>query len=217
MMKRFFLLCLALLSLAAPAHAQMSAPVKIVVLGDNLTSGFQLEENQNFSSILQQYARSVGYDATVVNMSKIAQKVYDGLYRLDEVLAQKPDMVIIQLGYNDALEGADMRALNSNLNTLIYQIKSKNLGVVLLRADPPPTTPRQIVREYDYMFDQLYQMHKVAFYRSLLAGIEGNPKLTLDDGLHPNAKGVGVMVQYIFPTLEPVIRYSIQMRQYQQQ
>jgi acyl-CoA thioesterase-1 len=222
MLKRVLQALIALMLFALPAHAQqstqkqeqMSAPLKIVVLGDNLLYGFQLKQEDDFSHQLEKFAKAYQYNVTVVNMCRISQTSHEGLYRLDEVLALKPHIVILELGYNDVLQGLSMGELNKNIHELLYHLGANGISPILVRADPPSSVRDSQKRLYDYLFAQMMQMHKVPYYNSLLEGVAGRADLTLDDKIHPNAKGVAVIVYKMFPVLEPIMRYRLKLREY---
>jgi len=203
----------------APTQAQTdntptSDLLKVVVLGDSLTSGFQLAEKDSFTAQLEYYARSQRYNVKIINMSRISQTSAQGLYRLDEILAAKPDMVLIQLGYNDALQGISMRELSKNLNTLIHNISYHDIYMVLVRTAPPPSMGLNDKRDYEYIYLQLVAVYNAVPYFSLLDGVLGNPGMTLDDNTHPNARGTQLIVSRLFPIMQPLLHYRLQMRRY---
>ncbi len=214
-------LCAFLLLLTAPAAAlaqssggPMSAPLKIVVLGDNLLYGFQLKQDDDFAHQLEKFARYYRYNATVVNMCRISQTMYDGHYRLDEVLAAKPHIVILELGYNDMLQGQAMGEINKNLHEILYYLQKARISVLLVKADAPANVRASQKRLYDYMYSKMIQAYKVRYYMPLLQGVAGNPELTLSDKIHPNAKGVSTIVYNMFPALEPIMVYHLKLMKY---
>lgn len=221
MTKRFQALiaaCMALLFWPLGAHAQTLVQqqqaddaLKVVLLGDSLTSGFQLPENEGFSAQLEYYARSLRYNMKVVSLSRISQTSAQGLYRMDEVLAQKPDMVLLQLGYDDALQSITMRELASNLNQILNNLKYHGIDVILIHTTPPPSLRAKEIREYESLYTQLAQEYNIRYFS---LAITGSRKLTLDDLTHPNARGTALIVSEIFPLMEPLLQYRLKVRAY---
>jgi acyl-CoA thioesterase-1 len=111
-----------------------------------------------------------------------------------------------------------MGELNRNLHELIHNLKVRDITPILVRAEPPYSVRASQRRTYDYLYVQMMQTHKIAYYHTLLEGVSGRDDLTLNDKIHPNAKGVKVMVYNMFPTIEPILRWHLEViRHFQRQ
>lgn len=188
-----------------PAHA---SPIRVIVLGDSLTYGYQLDADSAFSPMLERKMLSEGYQAEVINMSVSGDTSAMGLARLDEVIALDPDIVLVQLGLNDALRGIDpQRMLYNNIFTIVSKLKANRITVVLVGATPPPGVDKEYIRQYQHINYKIARHFSLSYYPDLLEDVTGRADLTLADGLHPNAQGVLAMVHGIYPYIEPYLEW----------
>lgn len=195
---------LMLLCLLAPsaAVAQVTpVPIKIIVLGDSLSAGYRLAREGAFTSQLEAALKAKGYDVSVPNTGVSGETTSGGLSRLDWILADKPGLMIVELGANDGLRGIDPARTRENLDTILTRLKEKNIPVVLAGM----LAPRNLGSEYGKVFDAIYpelaKKHGVPLYPFFLDGVAMDPKLNLEDGMHPTAEGVAVIVTRILPTV----------------
>ena len=182
----------------APAQAQ-TAPIKIAMLGDSLTAGLGLGDGQSLPSRLQKALRAQGRDVTVLNHGVSGDTTAGGLSRVGWMLDDKPDIVFVELGANDALRGIDPADAERNLAATVEKLQAAHTTVWLAGM----LAPRNLGPEYDKAFDGIYQRlaerYKVPLYPFLLDGVARQPDLNQADGLHPNEKGVGVIVERMMP------------------
>jgi acyl-CoA thioesterase I len=181
-----------------PAAAR--APV-IVDFGDSLTAGYGLMPDEAFPAQLEAWLRRHGIAARVVNAGVSGDTTTDGLARLDWALADKPDLVILALGANDALRGIDPATVRDNLDKMIDKIAAAHGKVLLLGMLAPPNWGEGYDRAFDRIFPDLAHAHQVALYPFFLEGVAMKPDLNQPDGLHPNARGVAVLVGHIGPVV----------------
>ena len=200
-MNRRFLaaLTLAVTLLAAISGAAYAAPVKILAFGDSLTAGYGLPEGDGFVPQLQQALEKMGREVTVINGGLSGDTTAGGLSRLDWMLADKPDVVILELGANDMLRGLSPDEARANLDATIQRIKQS--GAKLLLAGMLDS--RNMGTDYQSRFDAIYpdlaKAHGVALYPFFLEGVAARPELNQQDGLHPTRDGVAVIVGNILP------------------
>ena len=190
------LLCLS--ALAPAAHAQ-STPVKLAILGDSLAAGFGLKPEQAIPVRLEAVLKATGRDVTVVNHGVSGDTTAGGLDRLDWMLADKPDIVMVELGANDALRGLDPATAERNLDAIIAKLKAAGVTVWLAGM----LAPRNFGPEYDQQFDGIYkrlaEKYSVPLYPFFLDGVAQDAALNQPDGLHPNPKGVDIVVERLLP------------------
>ena len=194
---RIFAAAIVCLTLAfAPAAAHV--PV-ILDFGDSLTAGYGLAPDQAFPPRLQAALQRRGIEARVVNAGVSGDTTAGGLARLDWALADKPDLVIVALGANDALRGIDPATVRSNLDKMIRRIDSSGAKMLLLGMLAPPNWGEEYKTAFDRIFPDLARVYGVPLYPFFLEGVAMKPELNQPDGLHPNERGVAVLVDRIAP------------------
>ncbi len=193
-------LCLVLVT--SPVMAR--APV-ILDFGDSLTAGYGVPARQAFPSRLEVWLHDRGIAARVVNAGVSGDTTAGGLARLDWALADKPDLVILALGANDALRGIDPATVRDNLDKIIGKIEATGAKVLLLGMLAPPNWGDEYKRAFDGIFPELAHIHHLPLYPFFLEGVAMKPELNQPDGLHPNEKGVAVLVDRIAPVVAGLI------------
>jgi acyl-CoA thioesterase I len=187
---------------AGPAAAR--APV-ILDFGDSLTAGYGLMPEQAFPARLQAWLREHGIAAQVVNAGVSGDTTAGGLVRLDWALAAKPDLVILALGANDALRGIDPVTVRDNLDKMVQKIEATGAKVLLLGMLAPPNWGAAYDRDFDRIFPDLAHARQATLYPFFLEGVAMKPDLNQPDGLHPNARGVDVLVDHIGPVVAGLV------------
>lgn len=172
---------------------------KILVLGDSLASGYGLLADQSFPARLEVRLRSIGQDVRVLNGGVSGDTSAGGRARLNWALADKPHFVIIELGANDGLRGLDPVAMQDNLEDIIVRLKAVGIGVLLTGMRAPPNIGPNYGRNFNSVFADLAQKHEVPLYPFFLEGVAAMPNLNQRDGIHPNSRGVSVIVDRIMP------------------
>ncbi len=173
----------------------------ILDFGDSLTAGYGLMPEQSFPARLEAWLRKHGVLAQVVNAGVSGDTTAGGLARLDWALATKPDFVILALGANDALRGIDPATVRDNLDKMVQKIEANDAKVLILGMRAPPNWGEAYDRAFDRIFPDLAQAHQATLYPFFLEGVAMNPDLNQPDGLHPNARGVDVLVDRIGPVV----------------
>jgi acyl-CoA thioesterase-1 len=177
----------------------------ILVFGDSLTAGYGLSGRDSFPSRLEAALRDVVPGIRVINGGVSGDTTAGGLARLDWLMRDKPDLVIVELGANDALRGHDPAATRRNLDAIIVQILARGARVLLAGMRAPPNMGAEFANEFNALFPDLARRHKIAFYRFFLDGVAGIPALNLDDGMHPNARGIALIVQRMVPIIKAAL------------
>ena len=192
----------ALVLLAVPA----AADVRILAFGDSLTQGYGLPEADGFVPRLQGWLAENGAgDVTVVNGGVSGDTSAGGLARIGWSLADDIDGVILELGANDLLRGLEPAVTRAKLDGILGEIGARGVPVLVAGIPAPPNYPPAYRQAYDAMFRDLAGAHGAIFYPSFLGGLgDGQSlrdvtRLLQPDGLHPNAQGVGAIVEHIGP------------------
>lgn len=198
------LVCLALLAPVTAASAQERA-IRIVAFGDSLTAGYGLPPKNAFPVRLEAALKARGHNVTVVNAGVSGDTTAGGLARLDWAVPDDADAVIVELGANDALRGLDPAAARKNLDTILKRIKTKGADILLTGMRAPRNYGPEYTGAFDRIFPTLAREHDTLYYPFFLEGVVLDTALNLDDGLHPNAKGIDIIVKGILPHVEELI------------
>jgi len=182
----------------SPAHAQ-TTPVKLAFLGDSLAAGYGLKPDQAIPARLEAALKAAGRNVTVINHGVSGDTTAGGLARVDWMLADKPDIVIVELGGNDALRALDPAATERNLDAIIGKLKQAGVTVWLAGMLAPRNFGPEYAKQFDGAFQRLADKHGVPFYPFFLDGVAQDPALNQPDGIHPNAKGVEIVVARLMP------------------
>lgn len=188
--------------LQAPAEA---APLRVMMLGDSLTAGYGLPPEQALPVQLEQALKKAGLDVRVLNAGVSGDTTAGGLARLDWSLAEKPDIVLVGLGANDALRGLDPERAYANLDTILTRLQAKGIRTMLLGMLAPPNLGSDYGRRFAAIYERLAEKHKVPLYPFLLDGVAAQAKLNQPDGIHPNAEGVAAIVERLAPAVRQLI------------
>jgi acyl-CoA thioesterase-1 len=185
-----------------PANARA---LQVVAFGDSLTAGLGLPASEAFPARLEARLRGEGIAVDIVNAGVSGDTTTGGLARLDWALADKPDFVILALGANDALRGIDPIIVRANLDKMIVKIQESGAKLLLLGMVAPPNWGAEYERAFDLIYPELAKAHGVPLYPFILEGVAMNPQLNQPDGLHPNPRGVAIMVDHVAPLLASLI------------
>jgi acyl-CoA thioesterase-1 len=128
-----------------------------------------------------------------------------GRARIDWALADKPDLVVVGLGANDALRGLDPAVTRANLDAILGTLKQRGIPALLVGMYAPPNLGRDYGERFKAIYPDLARKYDVPLYPFFLEGVALDPKLNQGDGMHPNAQGVAVMVRGILPYVTPLL------------
>ena len=195
------LLCCAWIATAGAAER----PVRIVALGDSLTAGYQLPASEAFPARLEAALRAKGVAVEVANAGVSGDTSSSGLARLDWSVPQGTDAVILELGANDMLRGVDPAVTRTALETIVRRLKARGIEVLLSGMLAAPNLGADFAREFNRIYPELAAAHDLILDPFFVAGVVRDPKLNLNDGLHPSAAGVAVIVNRILPKVEALI------------
>ena len=175
--------------------------IKITAFGDSLSAGYGLPAAQGFAPVLEQTLRRRGYSVRVINASISGDTSSDGLLRVDWMLEDKPDIVIVEFGANDMFRGAPVAFITQNLSKIITRLQQRGARVLLAGIKAPKNHNEQYRQRLAQMYENLRDAHGVRLYPFFLEGVALRPRLNLDDGIHPNADGIRVIVNNIAPAV----------------
>ncbi len=205
---KFPLLLLALTCVCQPllANDTSESHLRLLVLGDSLAAGYGLAAEEAFPAQLEKALQQAGHDVKVINSGVSGDTTAGGLARLDWALADKPDLVLVELGGNDALRGLPPEETRANLDAILEHLGRAGAKVLLAGMQAPRNLGEQYTTAFNRVYPQLAKQHRVAFYPFFLDGVALDPSLNQADGIHPNVRGVAVIVARILPVVEAALR-----------
>jgi len=208
-MKAFFyynlVIFLSLFVLPGMAYAKMCEGKTLVAFGDSLTAGFGLAPGEGFPEQLQKALAAKSNAIKIVNAGVSGDTTSGGLARLDWSLGENADAVILELGANDALRGIPPEVSRDNLEKMVLRLKEKGIKVLLAGMLAPPNMGNIYAQGFNPIYADLAEQHSVALYPFFLDGVAAQPDLNLDDGIHPTAEGIGIIVEKIMPSVEVLL------------
>jgi acyl-CoA thioesterase I len=193
------------LSNPAPAvrPAAPAAPL-VVFLGDSLTAGLGLDENQAYPALLGRQLNQEGKAVRVVNAGVSGDTTAGGLSRLDWLLGQHPDVLVVGLGANDGLRGLPLTEIESNLRQIVRRSQAAGARVLLLGMRIPPNYG-PYAGQLAALYPKLAKELNVPLVPFLLDKVGGDRSLNQADGIHPTAKGQEIVARNVRPYLEKVL------------
>ncbi len=179
--------------------------MRILALGDSLTAGYGLARGEGFVAQLERALRAKGIPARVIDAGVSGDTTAGGRARLEWALADRPDVAIVALGGNDGLRGIDPAATYANLDAILRRLHERKIPTLLAGMLAPPNLGAEYGEAFREVYVRLAREHDVVFYPFFLEGVAAEPALNQPDGIHPNARGVALMVERILPYVEALI------------
>ncbi|CAN7497861.1 arylesterase [Aminobacter sp. LjRoot7] len=198
----FLAASLAFFTTTAPVWAE---PLKIVGFGDSLMAGYGLNPGESFPEKLEKALRNNGHDVVITNAGVSGDTSSGGLSRLDWSVPDGTQLVILELGANDMLRGIDPALVEQNLDKMLARLKERKIPVLLAGMVAAPNLGHAYGEQFGTIYPKLAEKYGVTLYPFFLDGVAGDPKLLLEDGMHPTAEGIDRMVAKALPTVEKAI------------
>ncbi|MFT5486723.1 MAG: acyl-CoA thioesterase-1 [Paracoccaceae bacterium] len=170
-----------------------------MVLGDSLTAGYGLPEKEAFPVKLEAALRQSGISAVVINAGVSGDTTAGGLARIGWALADRPTHVLVELGANDALRGIDPKTTRGNLDAIVAKLQAAGVKVMLAGMYAPPNWGKEYETDFRSIYPDLARKYGVGLYPFFLDGVAARRELNQPDGIHPNEKGVAIIVERILP------------------
>jgi len=177
----------------------------VVVLGDSIAAGLHLSGEEAFPAVLQRELFAAGHPFRLVNAGVSGDTSAGGLRRIDWILKQKPDVLVVELGGNDGLRGQDLAGVESNLRAIVSRAKAAGARVVLLGVQIPTSYGADYAGRFAAMYSRIAGEEGVTLVPEFLAGVGGVPDMNLEDGLHPTAAGHARLARNVAPVLATVL------------
>ena len=197
--QRVFLALMMTIALSSTARAET---ISLVGFGDSLMAGYQLPPQDAFPARLEKALKEKGLDVTIANAGVSGDTSSGGLARIDWSVPDGTKGVILELGANDALRGIPPEATRKNIEAMITRLKDRGIAVLLAGMMAPPNMGADYAARFNPIFPELAEKYGLELYPFFLDGVVTEAKLKLEDGIHPNGDGVGVMVEKTLPVVE---------------
>ena len=192
---------------AAEAPDRPSAPV-IVAFGDSLTAGQGVPADQTYPALLDERLKREGYHFRVVNAGVSGDTSAGGLRRVDWALRLKPEIVILELGVNDALRGQKLAAIRANLDQMIARFQAAGARVLVAGMRLPPNYGDRYAEDFHRLYAEVARARNAPLMPFFLDGVGAVPRLNQADGIHPTAEGYAIVVDRLWPYLVPLLQRS---------
>jgi len=190
----------------AAASTSASGSIRILALGDSLTAGYGLANlKDSFPQQLEAALKAKGHNVTIIQGGVSGDTTTGGRSRLDWVLGEKPDAVIVALGGNDALRAVDPAVTLQSMDAILKRIKKDNLPVLVAGMMAPPNLGKDYGDRFNAVFPKVAKDNEALLYPFFLEGVAGIPNLNQPDRIHPTPDGVKIMVKGILPSVEKLI------------
>jgi acyl-CoA thioesterase-1 len=199
-------LMLALMTLAHPAWADATKPIKLVVLGDSLSAGLGLPDQDAFPAKLQKALQTKGIAVDMTNAGVSGDTSSGGRDRLDWSVPEGTEGVIVELGANDAMRGIDPDLTRAALTDIVGRLKARKIAVMLCGMLAPPNFGADYGARFNSIYPDLAKQFDLPLYPFFLDGVAADAKLNQADGIHPTAEGVDIVVNNMLPTVEAFLR-----------
>jgi acyl-CoA thioesterase I len=205
-----WLACLAGLLLFGVGVAAPSQRI-VLFLGDSITAGYGLELSQAYPALIQQRINQEGLNFKVINAGQSGDTSAGGLARMDWLLKNKIDVLVLELGGNDGLRGLPVENIRKNLQAIIDRARKQypQIKIVIGGMKMPPNMGGQYSREFEAMFAALAKKNNAALIPFILEGVGGMRQMNLPDGIHPTAGGHEIVAENVWTVLAPVL-HSVQ-------
>ncbi|WP_246723742.1 arylesterase [Rhizobium sp. ARZ01] len=188
------------------ARTAMADPIALVGFGDSLMAGYQLPAEEAFLVQLEKALQAKGLNVAIANAGVSGDTTSGGVARIDWSVPDGTKGVILELGANDALRGIPPKQTEQNLDKLVSGLRSRGIAVLLVGMLAPPNMGEDYAKSFNGIFERIAKKHGVPLYPFFLEGVVTHADLQLDDGMHPNGKGIAVMVEKMLPTVEAFVK-----------
>jgi acyl-CoA thioesterase-1 len=199
----------------APTPASMRASTAardtILFLGTSLTAGYGLAPQQAYPAILQEKLDSAGLPYHVVNAGVSGETSAGALRRVDWLLRQPFDVLVIETGANDMLRGANLGSVRENIQRIIDRVRERrgdSVRIVLAGMMAPPNLGGPYANSFRQIYEDVARVNDIPLIPFLLEGVGGVTDLNLPDGVHPNARGQQILAENVWLVLEPTLRQA---------
>jgi len=195
-----------------PSPSPHAGATRIAFLGDSITAGYGVAAPDAFPAVVEALLREHGRAVEIVNAGVSGDTSAGGLERLDWVLRSDPDVLVLELGANDALRGQPLPGIEDNLRAIVARAREHGAQVLLLGMDIPTSYGPAYTREFAQLYERLAREETVAIVPQFIREVGADPALMQPDGLHPTVEGHRRLAELLAPTLSDLIDHARRAR-----
>jgi acyl-CoA thioesterase-1 len=177
----------------------------IFAFGDSLTAGYGVSLEKAYPALLAKRLKEMGYPYQVLNGGISGDTTSGGLSRVNEIIKQNPEVVILELGANDGLRGTRLDLIKSNLSRIIEKLQKKKITVILAGMRLPPNYGEEYTEGFHQIYIDLSKQYHLRLIPFFLEGVATKEGLTQTDGLHPTAEGYQILLENVWKPLLPLL------------
>lgn len=209
-MRSLIILLTSLGLVAMRSQAREQTPT-ILVLGDSLTAGYGIDPEEAYPALLQKRIKERGLPHRVVNAGISGDTTAGGLRRIEWLLRQRVDVLVLALGANDGLRGLPPDRIQRNLVAIVEKTRAKypNAWIILGGMQMPSNLGADYVRSYRDVFPAVAKETGAVLIPFFLEGVAGVPGMNLEDRIHPNPAGQQLLARNVWTVLEPVLQTQL--------
>lgn len=179
----------------------------VLVMGDSLSAGYGIDERDGWVALLRERLATRADPVPVTNASISGDTTSGGLSRLPDALERhRPDIVVIELGGNDGLRGQSLKNIRKNLSSMVQQVKASGAAALLLGMRIPSNYGARYTERFFETFGEVAQSEGAALVPFFLEGVATDSSLMQSDGIHPNADAQPILLDLVWPALEPLLQ-----------
>jgi len=206
-----FLCTYAILSFSAQEN---NASLRVLFFGDSITAGYGVDPSQAFPSRIEDKVQQLGWPVEIIAAGLSGETSAGGLRRIDWVMRQPIDVMVLELGANDGLRGISPEATEENLRAIIAKVRAKNPDVAILLAGMmvPPNLGEPYSRAFSAIFPRIAEQTQVELIPFILEGVAGESDLNQSDGIHPTSEGHRIIARSLWSQLESILRDRLDQR-----
>lgn len=200
-------LLLFLISSFVSATSNFEKEKVILCFGNSLTAGYGLAKEDSWPMLIQDKINKANLNYKVVQSGVSGETSAGGLGRIDWVMKEPIDIMILELGPNDGLRGLQLEQTKQNLLAIIEKVKAKNpkIKIIIAGMEVPPNMGPEYSKNFREMFVAIANESKAQLIPFFLKGVAGDKSLNLSDGIHPNEAGQKIVAENVWEFLKPML------------
>jgi acyl-CoA thioesterase-1 len=190
---------------ATATPALPAAAPRVVFLGDSLTAGFGLGEEQAFPARVGELLAERGMPIVVVNGGVSGDTSAGALERVDWLMSRPAAVMVVSIGANDGLRGQPVAGIEANLRAIVRKAKASGARVLITGQKIPTNYGPDYAHDFEAIYPRVAKEEGAALLPFLLEGVAMRPELNQADGIHPTPEGQGLIARAVAAALEPLL------------
>jgi acyl-CoA thioesterase-1 len=178
----------------------------IIALGDSLTAGQGVSEEEAYPAVLEEKLQQSGYNWQVINAGISGETSSGALTRIDWIIAQQPDIVVLETGANDGMRGIPIRVIRDNISQAVELLKAANVEVVLAGMQMLQNLGPEYTEQFRAVYPAVAEKQGIILIPFFLEQVAGTPSLNLPDFIHPTPEGHRIVAQTVYPFVVEAIQ-----------